>query len=152
MRACRAQCVLLGFLLIALHWTRTCGESVGNDWPAEGGGEGSPHGEGQFFFIFPVVQNISCEVSQTLSLEDDPSRTFNWTSKAEICNPGEFCQETVLLIKAGKTERWTSAAGPALQATAVQLSRWVSRPNTLPVFSAPFLFTHPSLPLTCVYC
>ncbi|XP_052036028.1 testis-expressed protein 101-like isoform X2 [Apodemus sylvaticus] len=72
MGTCRAQCVLLGFLLIASHWT--------------------------------LVQNISCEVSQTLSLEDDPSRTFNWTSQAEICNPGEFCQETVLLIKAEGTK------------------------------------------------
>nr|Q924B5.1 RecName: Full=Testis-expressed protein 101; AltName: Full=Lipid raft-associated glycoprotein TEC-21; Flags: Precursor [Rattus norvegicus]AAK58911.1 glycoprotein TEC-21 [Rattus norvegicus] len=51
-----------------------------------------------------LVQNIYCEVSRTLSLEDNPSGTFNWTSKAEKCNPGEFCQETVLLIKAEGTK------------------------------------------------
>ena len=75
--------------------------------------------KGKFIFlIFPVVQNMSCEVSKTLSLEDDPSRTFNWTSKAEKCNPGEFCQETVLLIKAGKAERMVGvAAGSSPQSS-----------------------------------
>ncbi|XP_028638402.1 testis-expressed protein 101 [Grammomys surdaster] len=51
-----------------------------------------------------LAQSTYCEVSRTLSLEDDPGRTFNWTSKAEKCNPGEFCQETVLLIKAEGTK------------------------------------------------
>ncbi|XP_034346165.1 testis-expressed protein 101 [Arvicanthis niloticus] len=60
------------------------------------------------FLLVPLhwtlAQNTYCEVSRTLSLEDDPGRTFNWTSKAERCNPGEFCQETVLLIKAEGTK------------------------------------------------
>lgn len=60
-----------------------------------------------------MVQNIYCQVSQTLSLEDDPGRTFNWTSKAEQCNPGELCQETVLLIRAGKIEENGGSQLPA---------------------------------------
>ena len=68
-----------------------------------------------FFLIFLVVQNTYCQVSQTLSLEDDPGRTFNWTSKAEQCNPGELCQETVLLIKAGKIEENGGSQLPAPQ-------------------------------------
>ncbi|XP_055476690.1 testis-expressed protein 101 [Psammomys obesus] len=55
--------------------------------------------------LWTLVRNLRCEVGTALSLEDDPSQTFNWTSKAEQCLPGELCQETVVLIKAdgGKT-------------------------------------------------
>lgn len=55
-----------------------------------------------FNLVSPVVRNLRCEVGTALGLEDDPSQTFNWTSKAEQCHPGELCQETVMLIKAGK--------------------------------------------------
>lgn len=50
-----------------------------------------------------------------MSLEDDPV-TLNWTSKAEACDPGELCQETVLLISAGKmrTKWWVSLPGASL--------------------------------------
>nr|NP_001233629.1 testis-expressed protein 101 precursor [Cricetulus griseus]Q7TQN2.1 RecName: Full=Testis-expressed protein 101; AltName: Full=Lipid raft-associated glycoprotein TEC-21; Flags: Precursor [Cricetulus griseus]AAP73441.1 lipid raft-associated glycoprotein TEC-21 [Cricetulus griseus] len=54
-----------------------------------------------------LAQSLQCAVSKVLRLEDDPSRTFNWTSKpdkVETCNPGELCQETVLLIKAEGTK------------------------------------------------
>ncbi|KAL1765004.1 testis-expressed sequence 101 protein [Sigmodon hispidus] len=51
-----------------------------------------------------VVQNLHCEVSRNLRLEDDPGQTFNWTSDIESCNPGELCQETILLIKAEGTK------------------------------------------------
>ncbi|XP_051017976.1 testis-expressed protein 101 [Acomys russatus] len=51
-----------------------------------------------------LVHNLRCQVGTVVSLEDDPGRTFNWTSKAETCDPGELCQETVLLIKADGTK------------------------------------------------
>ncbi|KAM7340123.1 testis-expressed protein 101 [Alexandromys fortis] len=54
-----------------------------------------------------LVQNLRCMVSRIQRLEEDPGRTFNWTSKTEkveSCNSGELCQETVLLIKAEGTK------------------------------------------------
>lgn len=91
------------------------------------GGKRSPHGEEQliiFYPIFPVAQSLHCAVSKVLRLEDDPSRTFNWTSKpgkVEKCSPGELCQETVLLIKAGRVG--SSFTDSPCWVTAVQLHR-----------------------------
>ncbi|XP_059109505.1 testis-expressed protein 101 [Peromyscus eremicus] len=64
-----------------------------------------------FLFLFllgashwTLAQNLHCEVGRNLHLEDDPGRTFNWTSKVERCDPNELCQETILLIKAEGTK------------------------------------------------
>uniref|UniRef100_A0A8C6QZN0 Testis expressed gene 101 n=2 Tax=Nannospalax galili TaxID=1026970 RepID=A0A8C6QZN0_NANGA len=64
----------------------------------------------QFFFVlgtssWTLAQPLHCEVGRTLSLEEDPGKTFNWTSdKVESCVSGTFCQETLLLIKAARTK------------------------------------------------
>nr|XP_030729927.1 testis-expressed protein 101 isoform X2 [Globicephala melas] len=56
------------------------------------------------YLIFsPVAQNLRCQKSTFVGLEADPAETFNWTTdKAETCDNGALCQETVLMIKAGK--------------------------------------------------
>ena len=51
-----------------------------------------------------------------MGLEADPVETFNWTTdKVETCDNGALCQETVLMIKAGKMRKrhlgWRDRAG-----------------------------------------
>lgn len=59
------------------------------------------------YLIFsPVAQNLRCQKSTFVGLEADPVETFNWTTdKAETCDNGALCQETVLMIKAGKMRK-----------------------------------------------
>ncbi|XP_001499773.3 testis-expressed protein 101 [Equus asinus] len=49
-----------------------------------------------------LAQNLYCHQGVYISIEDDPRHAFNWTTgKVEACDNGSFCQESVLLIKAG---------------------------------------------------
>ncbi|XP_024624353.1 testis-expressed protein 101 [Neophocaena asiaeorientalis asiaeorientalis] len=74
------------------------------------------------YLIFsPVAQNLRCQKSTFVGLEADPVETFNWTTdKAETCDNGALCQETVLMIKAGTrtailaTKGCTSDGAPAI--------------------------------------
>ncbi|TKC53885.1 hypothetical protein EI555_018640 [Monodon monoceros] len=58
------------------------------------------------YLIFsPVAQNLHCQKSTFVGLEADPVETFNWTTdKAETCDNGALCQETVLMVKAAGTK------------------------------------------------
>lgn len=41
-----------------------------------------------------------------MSVEKDPRRTFNWTTeKVETCDSGSSCQESLLMINAGKARK-----------------------------------------------
>ncbi|OBS79996.1 hypothetical protein A6R68_21804 [Neotoma lepida] len=109
MAACCIQYFLPLFLLGASHWTCMFGERGETAGPQRVDlwrEEVTPQRRAIDYFplVFPVTQNLHCEVSRILRLEDDPGRTFNWTSKAERCYPRELCQETVLLIKAEGTK------------------------------------------------
>ncbi|XP_014650608.1 PREDICTED: testis-expressed sequence 101 protein [Ceratotherium simum simum] len=49
-----------------------------------------------------LAKNLYCHKGVSVSIEEDPRNTFNWTTgKVETCDNGAFCQESVLLIKAG---------------------------------------------------
>ncbi|ERE60212.1 testis-expressed protein 101 [Cricetulus griseus] len=85
-----------------------------------------------------LAQSLHCAVSKVLRLEDDPSRTFNWTSKpgkVEKCSPGELCQETVLLIKAEGTKTAVLASkGCASQETeAVTFIQYAPPPGLIAI-------------------
>ncbi|XP_059008714.1 testis-expressed protein 101 isoform X1 [Mustela lutreola] len=46
--------------------------------------------------------SLYCHRGISTSIEKDPKRTFNWTTeKVETCDSGSFCQESLLMIKAG---------------------------------------------------
>uniref|UniRef100_A0A8C9KU80 Testis expressed 101 n=1 Tax=Panthera tigris altaica TaxID=74533 RepID=A0A8C9KU80_PANTA len=48
------------------------------------------------------VQNLHCHKGVFTSIEEDPSSMFNWTTeKVESCEGGSFCQESLLMVKAG---------------------------------------------------
>ncbi|XP_006941251.3 testis-expressed protein 101 isoform X2 [Felis catus] len=48
------------------------------------------------------VQNLNCHKGVFTSIEEDPSSMFNWTTeKVESCEGGSFCQESLLMVKAG---------------------------------------------------
>ncbi|XP_029781102.1 testis-expressed protein 101 [Suricata suricatta] len=48
------------------------------------------------------VQNLKCHKGVSTSIEKDPSSVFNWTTEeAESCESGSFCQESLLMVKAG---------------------------------------------------
>ncbi|XP_049559693.1 testis-expressed protein 101 isoform X1 [Orcinus orca] len=52
-----------------------------------------------------LAQNLRCQKSAFVGIEADPVETFNWTTdKAETCDNGALCQETVLMIKAAGTK------------------------------------------------
>lgn len=41
-----------------------------------------------------------------MSVEEDPRKTFNWTTEnVETCDNGSLCQESLLMIKAGKARK-----------------------------------------------
>lgn len=53
----------------------------------------------------PVAQHLYCHKGISISLEEDPSR-FNWTTeKVETCDNGALCQESLMMVKSGKTSR-----------------------------------------------
>ncbi|XP_062964993.1 testis-expressed protein 101 [Cynocephalus volans] len=60
-----------------------------------------------FYFLLgasslTLAQHLECFKSISTSIEANPSNTFNWTTEeVETCDNGSFCQETVLMIKAG---------------------------------------------------
>uniref|UniRef100_A0A8C9PG89 Testis expressed 101 n=1 Tax=Spermophilus dauricus TaxID=99837 RepID=A0A8C9PG89_SPEDA len=64
----------------------------------------SEKGKGYLHLIFfPVAQHLYCHKGVYMNIEDDPAQTFNWTTeKVETCDNGELCQESVLMITAGK--------------------------------------------------
>ncbi|KAL2763150.1 testis-expressed protein 101 isoform 2 precursor [Daubentonia madagascariensis] len=48
------------------------------------------------------AQHLYCNKDVSVSIEEDPTSAFNWTTeKVDTCDNGTFCQETVLMIKAG---------------------------------------------------
>ncbi|XP_077603497.1 testis-expressed protein 101 isoform X1 [Crocuta crocuta] len=48
------------------------------------------------------VQNLYCHKGVSTSIEEGPSSVFNWTTeKVESCESGSFCQESLLMVKAG---------------------------------------------------
>uniref|UniRef100_A0A8D0NUS3 UPAR/Ly6 domain-containing protein n=1 Tax=Sus scrofa TaxID=9823 RepID=A0A8D0NUS3_PIG len=52
-----------------------------------------------------TAQKLPCQRSTFMGLESDPMYTFNWTTdNVEICDNGALCQETVLMIRSGRTE------------------------------------------------
>lgn len=55
------------------------------------------------FIFFPGAQNLYCHKGVYVDIEDGPVETFNWTTeKVETCDNGQLCQESVLMIEAGK--------------------------------------------------
>uniref|UniRef100_A0A8D2KNV9 Testis expressed 101 n=1 Tax=Urocitellus parryii TaxID=9999 RepID=A0A8D2KNV9_UROPR len=64
----------------------------------------TPHCRSYLHLIFfPVAQHLYCHKGVYVNIEDDPAQTFNWTTeKVETCDNGELCQESVLMITAGK--------------------------------------------------
>ena len=54
----------------------------------------------------PAVQNLNCHKGVFTSIEEDPSSMFNWTTeKVESCEGGSFCQESLLMVKAGEMRK-----------------------------------------------
>lgn len=65
------------------------------------------------YLIFsPVARNLYCHKGISMSIEENNSSSFNWTSeKVETCDNMELCQESVLIIKSGKKEKRTFGLG-----------------------------------------
>lgn len=59
------------------------------------------------YLIFsPVARNLYCHKGISMSIEENNSSSFNWTSeKVETCDNMELCQESVLIIKSGKRRK-----------------------------------------------
>lgn len=59
------------------------------------------------YLIFsPVAQDMYCHKGTSMSIEEDPRSTFNWTTEeVETCDNGSLCQESVLIIKSGKMRK-----------------------------------------------
>lgn len=54
----------------------------------------------------PAAQNFYCHKGISMTIEEDPSSVFNWTTeKVETCDNGALCQESVLIIKSGKMRK-----------------------------------------------
>ncbi|XP_063108325.1 testis-expressed protein 101 [Cavia porcellus] len=53
-----------------------------------------------------LAQHLLCQKSVSLTIEEDPSNSFNWTTEqVETCEQNALCQETIIMITAagGKT-------------------------------------------------
>ncbi|XP_019612162.2 testis-expressed protein 101 [Rhinolophus sinicus] len=49
-----------------------------------------------------LAQDLYCHKGISMSIEEDPRSTFNWTTeKVETCDNGSLCQESMLIIKSG---------------------------------------------------
>ncbi|XP_006871567.1 PREDICTED: testis-expressed sequence 101 protein [Chrysochloris asiatica] len=60
------------------------------------------HFQGRLDFQSESAQNLLCHKSISITVEENAITSYNWTSeKAETCDNGEFCQESILIIKAG---------------------------------------------------
>ncbi|KAM5236378.1 LOW QUALITY PROTEIN: testis-expressed protein 101 [Ctenodactylus gundi] len=54
-----------------------------------------------YFVFFPVANNLSCQKGVSVTVEENPGSTFNWTTdEVETCDNGALCQETIVMIKA----------------------------------------------------
>ena len=120
MGACHFQGLLLLFFvgaltLISMYWS--CGGGGGRgEWLGQGGwisGEKSDlwprqrRTSAHLYLLFsPVAQKLFCQKGTFVGIQEDPATMFNWTSKkVETCDNGALCQETILLIRAGKMRK-----------------------------------------------
>lgn len=59
-----------------------------------------------YLLFSPVAQKLFCQKGTFVGIQEDRANTFNWTSKkVETCDNGALCQETILLIRAGKIRK-----------------------------------------------
>lgn len=96
-------------------------------------------GQMLYLIFFPVAQNLYCHKGISMSIEEDPSSTFNWTTeKVETCDNGALCQESVLLIKSGKMRK--GKLGPVGGRVSVSVSLLFPLPRAKPEAHHPLSF------------
>lgn len=86
----------------------------GNSWITEGISGGKDviwvpqRGASAYLYLIfsPVAQNLYCHKGISMSIKEDNSSAFNWTSeKVETCDNNALCQESVLMIKSGNMRK-----------------------------------------------